>query len=316
MSNLRNNDWTGWEIDPSTRTSTHPFTKYYSFRDADVANDAVTTIFTVDRGVPAVNLVLNPNIEIDSLAEFVASGSGVTQSSAQKSDGTYSLLVNPADSAAGEGFYWVTPNLAGAGHNGINYLVARCKVRGHSASGDCEIVVRNSSGTDVATGDNISLSESFQDLTVKYKLPAAAATYQVMVRTKTQHDINFYVDQIHVEHRVGDSTIPAYVDGNQGINYEWDGTANASVSRRRAGLSVIRGMRLRNESTTVLDIVYVGLDLDDSTTAAQLKTRGIPVAGGDIFEPQWPIDFRSSVKIIAQQNTPAFHGVIWGIHQG
>ena len=316
MSNLRNNYWTGWEIDPSTRTSTHPFTKYVPFRDASVANDAVTTLLTVDRGEPSVNLVLNPNVESATVTEFVAVGSARVQSASEASDGSNSLRITPDDSAAGEGFYWVTPSLAGAGHSGINYLVARCKVKGASASGDCEIVVRNSSGTDVATGDDISLSTSFQDLTVKYKLPNTGATYQVMVRSKTQHAILFYVDQIHVEHRVGDSTIPAYVDGNQGINYEWDGTANASISRRRAGLSVIRGMRLRNESTTVLDIVYVGLDLDASTTAAQLKTRGIPVAGGDIFEPQWPIDFRSTVKIIAEQNTPAFHGVIWGIHQG
>ena len=310
MSNLRNNYWTGWEIDPSTRTSTHPFTKYAPYRDASVANDAVTTIFTVDRGEPSVNLVLNPNVEASDVDEFVASGSARSQSSSQASDGSNSLLINPANSAAGEGFYWVTPSLSGAGYNGVNYLVARCKVRGASASGDCEIVVRNSSGTDVATGDNISLSTAFQDLTVKYKLPNTGATYQVMVRSKTQHAILFYVDQIHVEHRVGDSTVPAYVDGGQGLNYEWEGTANASISKRRAGISVIRGIKLRNESSTAGDIIYIGLDCDASATT------GIPVLGGDTFETNWPIDFREKVTVRAAQNTPAAHGVIWGIHQG
>ena len=147
---------------------------------------------------------------------------------------------------------------------------------------------------------------------MKYHIPASgdAATYRVIVRTKTQHNINFYVDKIHIEDRRGDSLIPAYVDGAQGLNYEWTGTANLSASKRRAGLSVIRGITVRNESTTLADIIYVGLDVDASATT------GIPVAGGDTFTTNWPLDFRSKVTVRAAQNTPALHGVIWGIHQG
>ena len=100
------------------------------------------------------------------------------------------------------------------------------------------------------------------------------------------------------------------MDGAQGLNYEWTGTANLSASKRRAGLSVIRGITVRNESTTLADIIYVGLDVDASATT------GIPVAGGDTFTTNWPIDFRSKVTVRAAQNTPALHGVIWGIHQG
>ncbi len=131
-----------------------------------------------------------------------------------------------------------------------------------------------------------------------------------MVRSKTQHNINFYVDKIHVEQRIGDGNIPTYVDGAQGLNYEWTGTANESTSIRRAGLSVIRGIKLRNESSTAGDIIYIGLDCDASATT------GIPVLGGDTFETNWPIDFREKVTVLAAQNTPAAHGVIWGIHQG
>ena len=120
----------------------------------------------------------------------------------------------------------------------------------------------------------------------------------------------FYVDKIHVEQRIGDSNIPTYVDGAQGLNYEWTGTANASTSIRRAGLSVIRGFKLVNESSTAADIIYVGLDCDASSTT------GIPVLGGQSFETNWPIDFREKVTVLAAQNTPAAHGVIWGIHQG
>jgi len=182
---------------------------------------------------------------------------------------------------------------------------------GASASGDAELVIQDSDGDDLVASTSISLSTAFQAMNVKYRLPDQGdATYRIMVRSKTQHNINFYVDKIHVEQRIGDSNIPDYVDGAQGLNYEWNGTANSSTSRRRAGISVIRGITVRNESTTLADIIYVGLDVDASATT------GIPVAGGDTFTTNWPIDFREKVTVLAAQNTPAAHGVIWGIHQG
>jgi len=311
MTNTRNIDWVGWERDPSTRTSVHAFTKYYPFRDASVANDAVTTILSVDRGLPSVNLVANPRVEHATISEFTADGSAISRSTAQQDTGAASLLVNPDDSAAGEGFYWTTPGMSGNAHDGEVWLTAQATVRGASASGDAEIAIQDSDGTDLITGNSVSLSTSFQQLQVKYKLPiTGSAAYRVIVRSTTQHDIDFYVDKIHVEQRFGDSNYAAYVDGAQGLNYEWEGTADLSPSRRRAGLSVIRGIKLRNESSTAGDIIYIGLDVDASATT------GIPVLGGDTFETNWPIDFRSKVTVLAAQNTPAAHGVIWGIHQG
>ena len=308
---IYNNQWAGWEVDPSTRTSTHAFTKYYPFRDASVANDAVTTILTVDRGEPSVNLVTNPSIESSTLTMYTASGSAISQSSAQASTGSNSLLVNPDNSAAGEGVYWTSDAIVGQTNPNPSYLIAKCEVRGASASGDAELVIQNSSGTDLVASTSISLSTAFQAMNVKYRLPdQGSATYRVMIRSKTQHNINFYVDKIHVEQRIGDSNIPTYVDGAQGLNYEWTGTANATTSIRRAGLSVIRGFKLVNESSTAADIIYVGLDCDASSTT------GIPVLGGQSFETNWPIDFREKVTVLAAQNTPAAHGVIWGIHQG
>ena len=217
---IYHNQWAGWEVDPSTRTSTHAFTKYYPFRDASVANDAVTTILTVDRGEPSVNLVTNPSIESSTISMYTASGSSISQSSAQASTGSNSLLVDPANSAAGEGFYWTSGSIVGQVNPNPSYLIASCEVRGASASGDAEIVIQNSSGTDLSTGTSVSLSTAFQAINVRYRLPdQGAATYRIMVRSKTQHNINFYVDKIHVEQRIGDGNIPTYVDGAQGLNY-------------------------------------------------------------------------------------------------
>jgi len=309
MSTMRNTDWNGWEVDPSTRTSVHAYTKYEILVDASVANDAVTTIFTCDRGIPSVNLVKNPSIEHATISEFTADGSAISQSSAQADDESNSLLVNPANSAAGEGFYW-SGSFSGNAHDGEVWLTAQCTVRGASASGDAEIVIQDSDGTDLIAGTSVSLSTAFQALQVKYHIPRGSATYRVMVRSKTQHNINFYVDKIHVEQRLGDSTFAPYVDGAQGLNYEWEGTANLSASKRRAGISVIRGFSLRNASGTAADIVYVGLDVDAAAGT------GIPVYGGETFTTNWPIDFREKITVRAAQNTPAVHGVVWGIHQG
>ena len=311
MSIARNSDWAGWEVDPSTRSSVHAYTKYDILLDATVANDAVTTIFSCDRGIPSVNLVANPSIESSTLSEYTVVGSAISQSTAQADDGSNSLLVNPANSAAGEGFYWTTPGMAGNANDGEVWLTAQCTVRGASAASAVQIAIQDSSGTDIVVGNTISLSTAFQALQVKYRLPiTGSASYRVIVRTTTQHNINFYVDKIHVEQRIGDSNYAPYVDGAQGINYEWEGTANLSPSKRRAGISVIRGFTLRNASSTAADIVYVGLDVDAAAGT------GIPVYGGETFTTNWPIDFRDKITVLAAQNTPAIHGVVWGIHQG
>ena len=54
--------WPSWEIDPSTRTSVHVWTKYAPI-DVSVGTTAVD-LLTVDRGVPSVNLVKNPSFEV------------------------------------------------------------------------------------------------------------------------------------------------------------------------------------------------------------------------------------------------------------
>ena len=49
-TSIMHDEWASWEIDPSTRTSTHPFTKYYPFKlQIDTSNTA-EDLFTVARG--------------------------------------------------------------------------------------------------------------------------------------------------------------------------------------------------------------------------------------------------------------------------
>ncbi len=316
MTNALNTDWNGWERDPSTRTSVHAFTKYVPFRDATVANDAVTTLLTVDRGVPSVNLVANPRIEHTTISEFTADGSAISRSTDQQDTGAASLLVNPDNSAVGEGVYWTSDTIAANYNQGESFLMATCEVYGASASGTVHLQIQDSSGTALATSDTLSLATSWNKISAVYKLPKTSdpAAYRVAVLSQTQHNINWYVDKIHVEQRA-DGNVVDYVDGAQGLNYEWEGAAETTKSRRRAGLEVIRGIFIRNESTTVADIVYVAFD-QTATSTTGIAVPGAGTGSNAEFYSQWPLDFRNKVSVIAAQGTPTVSGVIWGIHSG
>ena len=105
-----------------------------------------------------------------------------------------------------------------------------------------------------------------------------------------------------------DGNLSDYVDGAQGINYEWLGTANLSESRRRPGISVVRGFRLKNGHGS--QTVNIALDTDASSTT------GVLLKAGETWETNWPIDIRTKISAIASGSSTQVYGVIWGIHQG
>ena len=303
MANDRADEWASWEVDPSTRTSVHAFTKYAPI--TATLSTTASDVFTVDRGMPSVNMVRNPSIELNALTEFTATGSAISQSNAQAATGTYSLLVNPTNAAKDEGVYYTTPSLVG--HPEGSVLTASVEVRGASASGTVKLSIQDSAGVELLASAPHSLTTGFVRLSLQHPITRPPATYRVAVVTVAQHNINFYVDKIHVELRK-DSSITDYVDGAQGVNYEWIGTAHASESKRRAGMSVIRGLRLKNTHASI--DVYVALDQTASATA------GFKIGPGEVFETTWPVDFRTKISAVAASGTPAVHGVVWGIHQG
>jgi hypothetical protein len=300
-------NWPQWEIDPSTRSSVHLWTKYIPI-DTTVGTTAVD-LLTVSRGEPAVNLVKNPSIEHATISEFTASGSAISQSSAQAATGSNSLLVNPANSAAGEGFYWSDKF---AGHTEGTFIVASCEVRGASASGDVKIAIQNSAGVELAVSATHSLSTSFTRISIKYEIAERiAATYRVAVTTVAQHNIDFYVDKIMVEQR-RDGNLTDYVDGAQGINYEWIGTVNLSESKRRPGISAVRGFKLKNGHGSQT----ANIAIDTAATAAGTTSTGILLKAGETIETTWPIDARVKISAIASGASTQIYGVIWGVHGG
>ena len=143
MANERHTDARTWEVDSSTRQSVHPYTKYKPFRSATSTTAANLT--SVARGETATNWVTNPRIEATDIGIFTASGSAISRSTAQQSVGAASLLVNPANSANHEGFYWESPKIPFS----VNpqYLSVQVEHRGASASGAVKIEIKDTTST-------------------------------------------------------------------------------------------------------------------------------------------------------------------------
>ena len=66
--------WAEWEVDPSTRSSVHLWTKYLPI-NATVTTGGIT-LLTVARGIPSVNKVTNPSFENSDLTMYTEIGTG------------------------------------------------------------------------------------------------------------------------------------------------------------------------------------------------------------------------------------------------
>jgi len=311
MANERHTDYREWDIDSSTRQSVHPVNRYVAISNAASTTAEDVYSLVANGGEKATNWVTNPSVESSTISMYTATGSAISQSSAQASDASNSLLVNPDNSALGEGFYWESPKIA----RSINpqHITVQCEHRGASASGTVEINITDSSGTELASSGSSSLATSWTAINTQYTIPANtdAATYRLYVVTQAQHNIDWYTDKIMFEVREDTTAVSTYLDGNQtgaeGSLYEWTGTTNLSTSIKKPSLTSIRGFQFKNQSATAADIIYLAFD----TTAT--SSNGIPIYGGQTLESNFPLDFRGKISMIAAQNTPTLTGVIWGI---
>jgi hypothetical protein len=313
MANERHTDYREWEIDPSTRQSVHAYTKYYPFREA--TSTTASTILSAAQGEIATNWVTNPRVEtaLSSADGFTATGSAISRSTAQQSAGAASLLANPANSAAGEGWYWESPTVPVSANP--QHLSVNIEHRGASASGNVKLEIRDAAGTSVlATSGSSNLATSWTRITASYTIAGltAAVKYRLYVTTNTQHNINWYSDKIMFEVREDTTAVSTYLDGATGVNYEWSGTADASTSRKRPGITVIKGIKITNESDTSGDILYLAFDQTATSSTGVPILPLVATSSQGVFETNFPLHFTKKVSIIAAQNTPTVSGVIWG----
>ena len=309
MANERHTDFRGWEVDSSTRQSVHAYTKYAPFRSA--LSTTASTLKSVGQGEIATNWVTNPRVEASDITMFSVVDGAITRSTAQQSVGAASLLTDPDNSDAGEGWYWQSPVIPFSVHP--QHLSVQLEHRGASASGAVKLDIRDATGATIhATSGSSNLATSWTRVTAQFTVAGSttAAAYRLYLVSAAQHNINFYADKIMFEVREDTTAISTYVDGSVGLNHSWTGTANASTSRKHPDMTVIKGITIKNESGTSAEIVYVAFDQTASATT------GIPVLAGGTLETNWPIDFRDKVSVISASGTPTVSGVIWGTHNG
>tara|TARA_R100000008_G_C3579301_1_gene167342 strand:- start:1020 stop:2054 length:1035 start_codon:yes stop_codon:yes gene_type:complete len=326
--------WETWQSDPSTRTAVQPWDRYVAFSGTvgtsavDALNIYAGPYYELDRGgtagttanwelatsgSPGINRITNPSIEHTTISEFTADGSAISRTTSNPHLGSAELTVNPANSAAKEGFYVTTGLLSGGTSRTQDaYIVASGMVRGASASGDAVMQITDSSGTVLATGAAVSLTTSYQRVSVTYKLTTDPTAYRVKFCSNTQHNIDMYWDALMYDFRTDSNDKIDYIDGSLagGNGYEWEGTVNLSRSRHTSPIGVIRGISIRN--THASNVLYVAFDCE-----AEASTAAIKLSGNDTTEHNWfnsthPLDFRKKVSLIASGSSTSYEGVIWG----
>lgn len=305
-------DWLGWEIDGSTRVNTHLWTKWAPVDVTLTTAGTAQDLFTTSTELPVVNLVTNPSMETGTPPTgYTAVGATLTQSATVARSGTYSLSIDPDNSAAGEGAYWATDDVSGKGLdiNNRRYLTVSVYLQDNTDTGrTARVEIRDSTGaTTHSSGNEITLSSSWQRSVASFQLPVEGAAYRIYIVTSSAaSDEVFYADDfmIQLQH---DSTVRTYCDGDQGLNYEWDGTANASVSRRRGGLVAVRGYNLSVTRNTLIAF--------DHTASSTVGRRVI--AGTDFWNDQ-AIHVRSNISMINEiaGELPRVYGEILGVHMG
>src|SRR3990167_1296789 len=105
-------DYFGWELDPSTRVSTHIWTKWSPVNVTLATPGSAETLFSASTEIPTVNLATNPSFETGTPpTNYTAVGATLTRVDSgtfAPRSGTYCIESNPDNAATGEGFYYTT----------------------------------------------------------------------------------------------------------------------------------------------------------------------------------------------------------------
>ena len=326
--------WETWQSDPSTRTAVQPWDRYVAF-SGTVGTSAVDALnlyagpyYNLDQGgaagttanwelattgSPGINRITNPSIENATISEFTADGSAISRTTANPHLGSAELTANPANSAAKEGFYVETEDLAGGtSRTSDAYIVASGMVRGASASGDAVMQITDSDGTVLATGTAVDLTTDYQRVSVTYKLTTTPTAYRIKFCSNTQHNINMYWDCLMWDKRQNTALID-YVDGSLagGNGYQWQGTANLSISKHLMPMGAIRGISIRN--THASQVLYVSFDCTAEASTAAIKLTGNDTTEHNHFISTHPLDFRKNVSVYGSGSSTGYEGVIWGV---
>ena len=291
-----------WKFYPSTRESVIIWNRTAPVDVTLATPGTAEDLYDCSVGQPTINLITDPSIET-GVSLWTVVGSAVSQSAAQAQFGTNSMLVNPDNVATLEGAYYTLPVISDR-----LPLTFSLYVMGASASGNVRARIYGETSETSWTGTTTNLSTAFQRLTVTKPAMNPSATggaiggevFRLYIETVTQHNINYYVDGIQAE-LLPQATV--YCDGGRSRWTRWDGTANASVSRRFPALGSIRGYTLTVRQADC----YIDFDRTADSNS-RLLTRGVD------YWSNHPVDYsRISILNVNAGESPRVYGEINGI---
>lgn len=308
MAGDRHTDWESFELDSGVRQSVHIWTKAVPVDVTLTTPGTAQDLYTINPDLPTINLATNPSFETGTPPTgYTATGSALAQSATVARTGTNSLRITPNNAAAGEGAFWTSDDLLGtiASDRGL-FLVVSAYFQDNVGSGNgARIVIADTTGATLVNGNTVALSAAWQRSSAALRLSDRdPARYRVYFVTATQFATVFYVDSFQAELQ-GQNTPTTYCDGAQGVFYEWDGTAHASFSRRRLGLSAVRGYTLHSTRD-----VYLA---EDQTASS---TTGRYVRAGTDFWEDFPLNVERNLSIlnVVAGEAPRVYGVVRGVH--
>jgi len=131
--------------------------------------------------------------------------------------------------------------------------------------------------------------------------------YFAFVLSATSNGADFYADGWQAEAL---PEVTTYCDGAQGYLHWWDGTADASTSRRWRKLSSIRSYRFH-----VTKDCYVHYNQDANINGTNAEDRGEYIPANTDFGEDHPIHLDAKISFVNAVDTeqPRVYGVIWGI---
>ena len=299
-------------VDFSVKESVHAWNRIVpvsgTLSTAETPQDLYNVVTENANRPAAVNLFTNPSFE-NSTTSITNDGAPATRVTTTPRIGTYSLQLNPANSAALEGAYATITNIGGLD----TYLIASIYVR-DASDADATVIlkIKDSDGTDLATSDVVNVTDSYQRLQCRYLLPAASASYRIWFGTSAQHNTNLFFDSLQVEHRQ-DSMATEFIDPTNHANCSWQGTADASYSQRVSPLAVIKGFRLTFSHDTLIAFDTTA-DVKAVAAASRERSTLVDVSASAVWESQWPLDIRQNISFTngAGSETPTVQGVLFG----
>lgn len=304
--------WPIWDKElPSTRESLSIWTKAAPVDVTLATPGTAENLYSLTDPIPTVNLITNPSMETGSPPTgYTAAGATLAQSAVVARSATNSLRITPNNAAAGEGTYWSLEPALSRSPDAHYILVVSAYFNDNAGSGNnVRVVIADSSGVTLANGTSVALAANWTGRSVAfYPLPTVAANFRIYLTTITQFGTVFYVDDLQVE-ILNQSAASAYCDGARGLNYEWEGTAHASRSRRRKFLQAVRGYTLHNTRD-----IYIAEDRTASTTDGGSRF----VRAGTDFWEDFPINVTTNISFVNANvgESPRVYGVVRGVPSG